>query len=73
MEDEHNIPSQMNPAVDEYQSKVNQDDYFKYTREGYSFLQNWMANSLLRNLTNKSDAMIVSMTTVMRSEKQDDD
>jgi hypothetical protein len=69
-EEMYNLASQLFPSVDPYQTRVKQDAYVRYWREGYSFMQNWCANHLLRVYTNKSDARIISMTAPMRSEDQ---
>ena len=67
--EENNIPSQMRPGSDRFQSSIMREAYYLYTREGYGMFQNWLANAVLRINTGKPDAKIIIMTAPMRSEK----
>lgn len=55
------IPSQMKPAADPSQQVPLTKFYDRYTKEGYSYVQNWVANTILKRATNNSNAQIATM------------
>ncbi|CDW71713.1 UNKNOWN [Stylonychia lemnae] len=55
---QNNIPNQKNPAFDKYSNTPNFDAYRKYVQQGYSWMQNWVANLILKQATKIDDASI---------------
>lgn len=54
--DTQSIPSQLQDVWSEFDINADFDSFDKYTQQGYSILQNWVANSILRAETNLSSA-----------------
>ena len=53
------IPTQSFPAWDPINPTANIPAFKKYMKEGYSFMQNLVANTLLRQVTNTSISMVI--------------
>jgi len=56
--DDSNMPNQELDAVDKYQRKPNKIAFEQYNLGGYSYLQNQVANSILRGRTGSAGAYI---------------
>ena len=58
------IPTQSFPAWDPINPTANIPAFKKYMKEGYSFMQNLVANTLLRQVTNNTANTSISMVIV---------
>lgn len=63
------MPSQLRYAADPYQTLINRYSYTQYGRESYGFIQNWLANAVLRNTTGLWTSNIASLIVPMRTER----
>lgn len=70
--DDPNMPNQELPAVDEYQRKPNFEAFDQYRKGGYTYLQNIIANAILRN-SRGNGAYISMVYTGMKTSKYNDD
>jgi len=68
-----NIPRQSFASVDEYRSKADFTNYLMMVRNGYLFLQNWVANEILRAQVGDPKATIVMGTDVYPEGQLDED
>jgi hypothetical protein len=55
------LPNQKLPAVDPTAQQPKVTEYGYYVNNGFSNMQNWVANTILRRVTNVSDATITAM------------
>jgi len=62
-----NIPSQLNPSVNIYADVPDFDSYYRYVRQGFSLMQNWCANAVLRGKLYNLDANIISLLKPMQT------
>ena len=67
-----NMPNQDLPPVDEYQRKPNKEAFDQYKVGGYTYLQNLIANVILRNSVGNG-AYISMVYTGMKTSKYNDD
>ena len=63
--DYKSIPSQDENAVNESDNIPDFRSYVYYSFHGFAYIQNWAANTILRHLTGKKDAVIAAMTVPM--------
>ena len=61
------IPDQDTPSYAPSQRIPGIDSYIKYSFNGFSYMQNWVANTILKRKTGKDDASIVAMTIPQES------
>lgn len=52
------IPFQYRPAADPSRQIPDTKSYDLYMKEGYAYVQNWVANTILKRATNNSNAQI---------------
>jgi ATP-binding cassette, subfamily A (ABC1), member 3 len=71
--DDSNMPNQELDAVDEYQRKPNKIAFEQYKEGGYTYLQNIIANSVLRIRTGSAGAYIAMAYAPMKTSKYVDD
>jgi hypothetical protein len=57
----------MRPAADPSQQVPLTKYYDQYMKEGYSYVQNWVANTILKRATNNSNAQIAAMIVPLQS------
>ena len=62
-----NIPNQLKTALDPYSDVPDFGSYYLYARQGFSLVQNWCANAVLRSTLFNLDANIISMIKPMRT------
>ena len=62
-----NIPSQLQAAHDRFNEVPDFTSYYQYVRQGFSLMQNWCANAILRAKLYNLDASIISMVKPMRT------
>ena len=55
------IPNQKKPYWASYQYTPLTDEYLQYTQSGFVYLQNWVANTILKRKTGVNTASIVTM------------
>ena len=55
------IPNQKKPVWNSYEYEYNQAEYIDYSQSGFTLLQNWVANTILKRNTGKDEASIVTM------------
>lgn len=60
------IPRQTRKSYDSSAYLPNTGDYLLYQLNGFSYLQNWVANIILKRSTGKDDASIMAMMVPMR-------
>jgi ATP-binding cassette, subfamily A (ABC1), member 3 len=68
-----NMPNQQLDAVDEYQRKPNEEAFRQYKIGGYTYLQNIIANSILRIRTSTAGAYISMAYAPTKTSKYVDD
>lgn len=56
------MPNQKMPTADPTSAWPLADDYTDYSWDGFAYIQNWVANTILKRRTNNPDAQIVTMT-----------
>jgi hypothetical protein len=61
------IPSQEYPAADPSIQTPNTKAYDWYVKEGYAYVQNWVANTILKRATNNSNAQISTMIVPLQT------
>ena len=62
-----NIPNQLQAALDVYNNVPDFSSYYLYVRQGFSLVQNWCANAVLRAKLLNLDANIISMIKPMKT------
>jgi len=60
-----NVPNQLKAALDRYSDVPDFKSYYEYVRQGFSLMQNWCANALLRSKLLNLDATIISLVKPM--------
>ena len=60
------IPNQKKPVWNSYEYEYNEGDYIDYSQSGFTMLQNWVANTILKRRSGKEDASIVTMVVPSR-------
>lgn len=60
------IPNQKKPVWNSYEYEYNQREYIDYSQSGFTLLQNWVANTILKRNTGKDEASIVTMVVPSR-------
>ena len=60
------MPRQTYASYDSSAYMPNTGDYLLYQLNGFSYLQNWVANLILKRTTGKNDASIMAMMVPMR-------
>ena len=60
------IPNQKRPVWNSYEFEYNQEEYISYSQSGFTLLQNWVANTILKRSTGLQDASIVAMVVPSR-------
>lgn len=71
--DDSNMPNQRLDPIDEYQRKPNEDAYKMYKLGGYTYLQNIIANSILRIRTANAGAYISMAYAPVKTSKYVED
>ena len=60
------VPMQRKPAYDPADYLPEIDDYMKYSLQGFAYMQNWVANAILRHKTGNPGAQIAAFTIPQR-------
>jgi len=60
-----NVPNQLKAALDRYSDVPDFKSYYEYVRQGFSLMQNWCANAILRSKLLNLDATIISLVKPM--------
>ena len=58
IEEQQNMPFQIDDAADPYVRAPNEDHFDRHTSQGFSYLQNWIANAILVEETGEEKAYI---------------
>lgn len=58
IEEQQNMPYQIDAAADPFVRAPNEDHFERHTAQGFSYLQNWIANAILVEETGEEDAYI---------------
>ena len=62
----NSVPMQRKPAFDPSEPLPQTGEYVKYSFNGFAYMQNWVANTILKLKTGKDDASITAMTVPIR-------
>jgi len=61
------LPTQTKPPADPSIQKPDTKSYDLYMKEGYAYVQNWVANTILKRATNNSNAQIAAVIVPLQS------
>ena len=67
------LPSQKEEAALQTNKVPLTEEYDQYTKEGFLWLQNWVANAILRDATKNNDASIAVMVSPFKSDSVSND
>ena len=63
------IPSQLDPAWSEFDINADDSSFGKYTTQGYSLVQNWLANHVFRHKANNPNATMAVTLVPFKTDK----